>query len=291
MVKTIEQTARIECWPRPIAHTSEIADGSYRIVANGSAAADSEEMEDSVDGHLTFCEQVAAALTLCSDIQLLLDQKYDPSAQLDRSASNIFPSDYCCSLLSRVGCGARGVGALERRQRGKDRGGKAPFQPIYRPVAFDLQSNRARIESNLRALREEMVPSVRSVSAGSHPLQGIDSQGPPLLYSSTELALSMCPFMQILCQSAFTVGMGVHSGHAASSLGPRVVDRLGALRLLYSKPTHDDYAIPRSEGENDFDLHTKVIGTVETIAVGDNAGIGQSAADVAIMEDIESYDD
>ena len=135
-------------------------------------------------------DQISAALSICSDIEILLQQKDGPSAQLDRM-NNIFPSEYVCSLLSRVGCVPRGSGARERVQSGKDNGAKSQFVAIYRPKLFDLRGNRGAVEGHLARLREDV--ALASCSDGS-------SHAP--LHSSGELACTLVPFMQVLNHSA-----------------------------------------------------------------------------------------
>ena len=66
-------------------------------------------------------------------LKILIFRKYDPSAQLDRSDTSVYPDGYVVSLSSRITAVSRGEGALERDLKGRERGGKTPFLPIRRP--------------------------------------------------------------------------------------------------------------------------------------------------------------
>ena len=197
-------------------------------------------------------DQVAAALTLCSDLEILLQQKYDPSVQLDRM-NNIFPAEYVCSLLSRVGCVARGRGALERVQSGKDNGGKPQFIPIFRPKLFDLRGKRNAVESQLSLLREDIIAS-HSVGASALVLASRgEGTSTPLLYASSELGCTLVPFMQLFSHLDDSVGNALLSGDVAPRFSSSVCHRLLALRKAGGGEQLAYFTIPSIPIETDAD--------------------------------------
>ena len=194
-------------------------------------------------------DQLAAAMDLCSDIEILLQQKYDPSVQLDRM-NNIFPTEYVCSLLSRVGCVPRGRGSRARVQSGKDNGAKTQFVPIYRPKLFDLRGNRYAVEAQLSLLREDMVASSSVASS--------EARGPspptPLLHATSELGCTMVPFMQCLSYADALAGHAHLASGAPPRFSPAVSYRLDALRNASSAAQYASYSIPSAPLESDADL-------------------------------------
>ena len=53
------------------------------------------------DAAVPVMEQLSRALDLCSDVELLVHRKYDPSALLERSNNAVFPDEYVASLSCR----------------------------------------------------------------------------------------------------------------------------------------------------------------------------------------------
>ena len=67
--------------------------------------------------------QVVMALGYCSDIDMFIHRKYDPSSLHERS-NNIYPDCYVSSLLARLGGVSRTAGSRERIDAGKARGAR-----------------------------------------------------------------------------------------------------------------------------------------------------------------------
>lgn len=234
----------------------------YGVSALAQQTADARALPPSAA--LPQMDQLAAALDLCSDVEILLQQKYDPSVQLDRM-NNIFPAEYVCSLLSRVGCVPRGRGAKERVQSAKDNGAKTQFVPIYRPKLFDLRGNRYAVEAQLTLLREDMVAS----SSASLALTPSQPPPTPLLHSACELGCTMVPFMQCLSYADASAGTAL----APPRFPPAVSYRLDALRKASSGAQYASYSIPSAPLESDADAGPP--GQLET---GANAAHGHAAA-------------
>jgi hypothetical protein len=187
-------------------------------------------------------EQVSLALALCSDLEMLLAPKYDPSAHLDR-ANNAYPDEYVSCLLARVGCVARGPGSFERNKAGKDAGAKGSLQGMLRPKVFNLRGDRMGIEEQLSALREELVVT------GGCPLVPVE-----------QLAWAV-PFMQFLAEADLLAAEATSHRRPApvvagqqqqQRFGPAVRQRLAFLRRpLRSLNDATENTIPSATGEDD----------------------------------------
>jgi hypothetical protein len=68
-----------------------------------------------------------------------IHRKYDPSSQVDRSDTSIFPDGYITAIMARTAAYSRGNGAQERDRDGKNRGGRAPFLPVRRPKFLNFR--------------------------------------------------------------------------------------------------------------------------------------------------------
>jgi len=233
-------------------------------------------------------DQISVALDVCSDLEVLLAQKYDPSAHLDR-ANNIFPAEYACCLLARVGCAARGSGAAERIARGKGRGAKGSFVPTFRPKVFDLWRNRARVEGALNSLREDAVASHVSRSRAG---DASANDGFSLLYSTSELRMTLEPYMQLLGDAD---RQNAPSAMRAPSRFSAAIDRrLAALRQLTTVGSEfADYTIPTLSLEAEAELGMRVETQTGSQSKGQTLiAVAQSEASLSEVwvEDIESFD-
>ena len=246
-------------------------------------------------------QQVSSALAVCSDIEAMLSVKYDPSALIDR-ASTIFPGEYACSLLARVGCAARGVGSAERIATAKALGHKGTFNPIFRPKAFDLPRQRARVEASMCELQAQLllctVGGRQREENGSLPSSLTAIMTAPRVYSTAELSTTLEPYLQMHCPP--------HSGtkwpNATTSTIPSAILRsLDALRQLRRASNGDDseYTIPRmaSEAVDQVATHTSASDADQELEQQQYARSGSQATsqqgfrEDAANEDIEDVED
>ena len=81
------------------------------------------------------------ALGYCSDIDMFIHRKYDPSSLHERS-NNIYPDCYVSSLLARLGGVSRTAGSRERIDAGKARGARKELTLMERSRGLDLRNRK-----------------------------------------------------------------------------------------------------------------------------------------------------
>ena len=68
----------------------------------------------------------------------VVDSKYNPSVNADRSGSSSYPDGYMDSILSRSCAVSRGVGSVEQAEYAKKIGIKGHMNAVYRPKTIDV---------------------------------------------------------------------------------------------------------------------------------------------------------
>ncbi len=135
---------------------------------------------------LNELEQVVAALGYCSDLDMYVHRKYDPSSLHERS-NNIYPECYMSSLLARLGGVSRTVGSMERMDNGKVRGASKQITLMERPKSLDLRSRKRNMLSALEALNGERFREARG---------GADAA--MVVIAPSEVATTMAPLMSTM---------------------------------------------------------------------------------------------
>ena len=168
-------------------------------------------------------EQVAAALSTCSDLAILLSTKYDSNSHLDRAVGSAFPDEYVSAITSRFAAVSKGVGAAERTSRAKKMGGKGVFLPVRRAPILDVRTKSAVTAAHLHGLACDLA----SFSGGwQGHRQGNSLEVPvasAMVPSIREVALNVAPMLGTIYRA---------NGQLLQHLGPRVKWRLAELSRL-----------------------------------------------------------
>ena len=151
-------------------------------------------------------DQVAAVLSVCADLDVLMARKYDPSSLLDRSDTSCYPEGYAAALLCRSAAVARGAGSKERYRAGRARGAMGTWQPMYRPKILTLRPTRLQLAVHLQSLRNDLMKSGRGWGGGGDgPAGGMWGAGQggavavvPSLLSAQALVCDVVPVLRIL---------------------------------------------------------------------------------------------
>jgi len=259
----------------------ESAVGVYSVTT-ASAGTAAEEASAPPD-----IEQAYAALAACSDIAMLMSTKYDSNAHLDRAIGNAFPDEYVSSITCRFPAVSRGVGALERTARAKERGGKGTFLPVRRPPILDVKAKSAVIAAHLYGLGCDLAQNSAS-SSGQGQGQGSTSAAASAMVPSTgDIALNIAPILGSLYRSYGHLqgqGQGQGQRQMLQRLGPRVRWRLGELSRLTGH-----HVVP---GANmDYMAHAMLPLPAGAATATASAGVASADAMEVEMEDIVDFDD